>query len=98
MEQVDKGFEIIQNVIKMRWVPEILYSIKNGNTKYSDILNNIEFMSHTELQRKLKALVENKCLVKSEDDGGTEYHLTNLGYDLDHIFYHMVDLASKYFN
>lgn len=39
MEQIDKGFEIIQNVIKMRWVPEILFSIKEGNTKYSDILN-----------------------------------------------------------
>lgn len=97
MNQIDKGFEVIQDVIKMRWVPEILFSIKEGNNKYSDILKNVEFLSHTELQRKLKTLQENNCIIKEETQDGAIYKLTELGYDLDHVFYHIVDLADKYF-
>lgn len=34
---VSNGFEIVENLIKLRWVPEILYSIKSKNHRYSEI-------------------------------------------------------------
>lgn len=38
MTEYQKGIEIIQDLIKKRWVPEILHSIKLGNKTYTNIL------------------------------------------------------------
>ena len=52
------GFQVVQNLIKLKWVPEILESIANGNDRYSDILQSVPKISHTELQRKLNILIK----------------------------------------
>ncbi len=58
--KVFNGFEIVQDLIKLRWVPEILKSIDLGNQRYSEIQRSIPYISHTELNRKLAILTEKK--------------------------------------
>ena len=96
--KISSGFQIVQDLIKLRWVPEILKSIHLGNQRYSEILKSIPYISHTELNRKLSTLVEKNVLDKTVDDNNTCYSLLNFGKDLVHIFHHLEDLEDKYFN
>lgn len=89
------GFEIVHDLIKLKWIPEILKSIHCGNQRYSEILGSISYMSHTELNRKLAILVEKHVIDK--DTLENKYILKNFGKDLVHIFYHLEDLEEKYF-
>ena len=93
--KIFNGFEIVQDLIKLRWVPEILKSINQGNQRYSEILTSIPYMSHTELNRKLAILGEKKVIEKRDGDGS--YTLLEFGEDLVHIFNHLEDLEEKYF-
>ena len=94
---ISNGFQIVQDLIKLRWVPEILISIDLGNQRYSEILESIPYISHTELNRKLSILIENDVIEKIVDDNNIYYYLLNFGEDLVHIFYHLEDLEKKYF-
>ncbi len=95
--KVSNGFEIVQDLIKLRWVPEILKSINLKNCRYSEILSSIPYMSHTELNRKLAILIDRKVIDKKVDEDGISYELLEFGCDLVHIFYHLEDLEDKYF-
>lgn len=95
--KVFNGFEIVQDLIKLRWVPEILKSIELGNHRYSEILKSIPYMSHTELNRKLSVLIEKKVIDKVVKDNNISYFLLDFGEDLVHIFNHLEDLEDKYF-
>ena len=94
---ISNGFQIIQDLIKLRWVPEILKSINMGNQRYSEILTSIPHISHTELNRKLLTLMDKDVISKTEDDEATYYSLLEFGEDLVHIFNHLEDLEDKYF-
>ncbi len=95
-KNINSGFELLQDLLKLRWVPEILKSIDGGNHKYSEILSSIAYMSHTELNRKLKILLERQVIEKIDDEGEVGYDLLEFGEDLVHIFYHLEDLEKKY--
>ena len=96
--KVFNGFEIVQDLIKLRWVPEILKSIDLGNQRYSEIQRSIPYISHTELNRKLGILTEKKVIDKVVDDSkNTYYSLLSFGEDLVHIFNHLEELEEKYF-
>lgn len=97
MIRVDESFEEVHGMIRSRWIPEILDSIKAGNHSYGEILDSIDFISGTELNRKLSLLVEKKALVKHESAKRSHYELLDLGEDLHHIFHHLVELKEKYF-
>ncbi|MBC8589805.1 winged helix-turn-helix transcriptional regulator [Wansuia hejianensis] len=94
--KIFNGFEIVQDLIKLRWVPEILKSIDLGNHRYSQILRSIPYISHTELNRKLSTLVEKEVVSKTVVDNNTYYSLLDFGDDLVHIFNHLEDLEEKY--
>lgn len=94
MTEYQQGLEIIQDLISKRWIPEILCSISKGNENYTNILNSIEFLSQTELQRKLKVLEEYKCIEKDQDTG--KYELTVFGEEINHLFQHFYDLGKKH--
>lgn len=94
MNEYQKGIEVIQDLIKRRWVPEILLSVKMGNETYTNILNSIPNLSQTELQRKLKVLEEYDCIVKNDQE--LSYHLTEFGYEINHLFQHIYDLGQKF--
>lgn len=95
--KISNGFQIIQDLIKLRWVPEILKSIHLGNEHYSDILKSIPYMSHTELNRKLSILIEKNVIDKRIEGSDIYYSLHSFGKDLVHIFNHLEDLEDKYF-
>ncbi len=96
--KVFNGFEIVQDLIKLRWVPEILKSIDLGNQRYSEIQRSIPYISHTELNRKLAILTEKKVIDREVDDSkNTYYTLLSFGKDLVHIFNHLEELEEKYF-
>lgn len=95
--KVSNGFQIIQDLIKLRWVPEILKSIQFGNEHYSQILRSIPEMSHTELNRKLSILLEKNVIEKTVKDKTIYYSLQSFGKDLVHIIRHLEDLEEKYF-
>ena len=46
--------------------PEILGSIELGNRNYSEILRSIPYLSHTELNRKLKILIEKDVIKRGK--------------------------------
>ncbi len=94
--KIFNGFEIVHDLIKLRWVPEIIKSIHHGNHRYSEILRSIPYISHTELNRKLAILTRKKVIVKEKDEN-INYRLLEFGWDLIHIFQHLEDLQGKYF-
>lgn len=94
---ISNGFQIVQDLVKLRWVPEILKSLHLGNQRYSEILSSIPNISHTELNRKLSILIKRNVISKNTDENNISYSLLNFGEDLMHIFYHLEDLENKYF-
>lgn len=95
--KITNGFQIVQDLIKLRWVPEILTSIEGGNNRYSELLESIEYISHTELNRKLSILLEREVIDKTVDGRNTYYTLLPFGKDLVHIFHHLEELEERYF-
>ena len=93
---ISSGFEIIEDLIKLKWIPEILESIYSGNQHYTEIRRDIGEISHTELNRKLALLIEKETIEKYEDQGYTSYSLLEFGKELVHIFNHLVEIQEKY--
>lgn len=96
MSGFTEGFAMIQDIIKLKWIPEILVAIDTGSTRYSELLSIIPYLSHTELQRKLHVLMERGVVVKSCEIENCRYTLTPFGDDLVHIFRHFQDLSVRY--
>lgn len=90
------GFELIHDIVKLRWVPEIVIAIGEGNHQYSEILNSINEISHTELNRKLNVLLKKSAIIKKEEDHDKGYYLSSFGEDLEHIFKHFEEMSQKY--
>jgi len=95
-DKISSGLDIVQNLIKLRWVPEILRSIELGNKHYTEIHRSIPYLSHTELNRKLKVLIEKGVIKRVEEGNSIYYMLLDFGRDLVHIFRHLEDLEEKY--
>lgn len=95
-QKMSKGFELIHDVFRLKWIPEIIDSIAAENNRYSDIAGNIEYMSNTELNRKLAMLQEREVIVKDIIGGKEGYYLTSFGKDLNHIFNHFIEMSEKY--
>lgn len=96
MNQFIAGLEMIQDFMKLKWVPEILIAIDEGSQRYSKILANVEYISHTELQRKLNVLIQKKVVYKEEEKGHSIYKLSEFGDDIVHMIRHFVELGNKY--
>ena len=93
MKKFNANFINIQDVLRSKWVPEILISIENGCTSFSSILINVPYLSQTELTRKIKLLLHNGLIEKAE--AGT-YALRPFGKDLLHILICIQQLNEKY--
>lgn len=93
---INKGFEIIHDIVKLRWIPEIIFAIHLGHENYNDILNHVEGLSNTELNRKINVLMTHKAIIKKDDQPRSGYILTDFGKDLEHILSHFLEIAKKY--
>lgn len=94
---LSSGLQIVEDLIKLRWVPEILKSVNLGNSRYTDIQRSIDGISHTELNRKLTILIEKGAILRDEDENNISYGMLEFGQDLVHIFNHLEDLQEKYY-
>lgn len=94
---LSSGLQIVEDLIKLRWVPEILKSVNLGNYRYTDIQRSIDGISHTELNRKLTILIEKGAILREEDENNIFYEMLEFGEDLVHIFNHLEDLQEKYY-
>lgn len=90
--QMNEGFQLIHDIFRLRWIPEIVQTIGFKNLKYSQISSEIGEISNTELNRKIALLVERQVVEKTEQG----YQLSQFGKDLDHIFNHFVEMSEKY--
>lgn len=95
MSPCKEGFEIVQEVIKVKWVPEILLSLDSGNHQFNELLKSIPYLSHTELNRKLKFLAMRQLILKHETTK-QGYTLQPFGYDLLHILKNFEVLHNTY--
>lgn len=93
MNEYSNGLELIEDLFTKRWIPEIIHSISMGNKNYTKILESIDFISHTELNRKIKLLLDYDVIKKDDDK---TYNLTEFGFDINHIFGHIYDISEKY--
>ncbi|MCH4891046.1 transcriptional regulator [Acidaminobacter sp. JC074] len=90
--QMNEGFQLIHDLFRLRWIPEIVQTIGLKELKYTEISQEIGEISNTELNRKI-ALLLDRHVVKKTQDG---YALSAFGKDLDHIFNHFVEMSEKY--
>lgn len=97
MIKIDNEFDEVHGIIRSRWIPEILESIRRGNHYYGEIQASIEYISQTELNRKLNLLVDKGALDKKEQANRTRYEMKELGEELHHIFGHLFEVRNKYF-
>ncbi len=94
--KMSDGFQLIHDVFRLKWIPEIIDTIARDINRYTDIANSIEFISNTELNRKLTMLQERNVIIRVNIEGKEGYHLTAFGKDLNHIFSHFVEMSEKY--
>lgn len=95
MSPCKEGFEIVQSIMKVKWIPEILLSLDTGNHHFNEILKSIPYLSHTELNRKLKHLMLHNIITKNQKTE-REYILMPLGSDLLHIIRNFEGLVTTH--
>lgn len=93
---MSEGFRLIHDIFRLRWIPEIIAAIGVGRHGYNEILGEIEDISNTELNRKLKVLLERNVIEKREHLESSGYYLNAFGEDLNHIFNHFSEMSEKY--
>ena len=94
--RMSEGFQMIHDIFRLKWIPEIIGTMAMGNMRYTDIAESIEYLSNTELNRKLAVLQDREVVEKKTVDGKDGYVLTPFGEDLNHIFNHFVEMSDKY--
>ncbi len=94
--QMNEGFQLIHDIFRLRWIPEIIGAIAEEKHRYNDIAGHIEYISNTELNRKLALLQERQVIEKLSDEEKEGYYLTQFGKDLNHIFRHFIEMSEKY--
>lgn len=92
---LNKEFEFIHSIIKKQWVIEIITSLNEKPKKYTNLLSQLEYISKTELNRKLKLLLQNNVINK---DDGDHYVLEPLGKDLVSLSQLIHKIGRSYLN
>ncbi len=95
-EKMSEGFQLIHDIFRKKWIPEIIDTIASGNSSYTEIASSIDYISQTELNRKLAMLQDSDVIKKSSVQGKVGYFITPLGNDLNHIFNHFIEISDKY--
>lgn len=90
------GYEYIQSLLRLKWVPEIVEGLAKGHDRFSLLKKNIDFIGETELKRKLRYLVEAGVIVKTGRGHEVRYSLTTFGWEIDHLFSHIRDIWLRY--
>ena len=93
MVEFNSKFQDIQDILRLKWIPEILASIDSGKNSFSVILINIPYISETELNRKINALLTRHLIQKNEKG---LYELLPLGKSILYTLNHIQRVYQKY--
>jgi DNA-binding HxlR family transcriptional regulator len=75
-------------LLSKRWMTEVLFSIEEGNTRFTSLKEDLEHISDHILADRLKFLEQHELIHKSIVPGNpprTEYTLTGKGTELSQI-------------
>lgn len=87
------------DVLRSKWMVEVLTAILCGNTRFKDILTAIHGLSDKVLTERLRQMVDDRLLEKHECRGyppRVEYNLTDHGKRLYAIVYHMTEWGTEH--
>ena len=87
------------DVLRSKWVPEILTAIICGETRFQDIQMAVHGISDKVLTERLRQMVDDRLLEKTECYGyppRVEYRLTEHGKRLYAIVYRMTEWGQEH--
>ncbi len=76
------------SLLSKRWMTEVLFSIEEGNTRFTNLKEDLEHISDHILAERLKMLEQHELISKSYLPGNpprTEYELTAKGIELSEL-------------
>ena len=76
------------NILSKRWMTEVLFSIEEGHSRFTNLKEDLEFISDHILADRLKFLEQHELISKSYIAGNpprTEYALTAKGTELSDL-------------
>jgi len=85
-------------LLSKRWMTEVLFSIEEGNNRFTSLKENLEHISDHILADRLKYLEKHELVHKSYIPGNpprTEYALTDKGEELSEILGGLCDFAES---
>ncbi|HMG09312.1 MAG TPA: helix-turn-helix domain-containing protein [Mucilaginibacter sp.] len=86
------------NLLSKRWMTEVLFSIEEGNTRFTSLKEDLEHISDHILADRLKFLEQHELIHKSYVPGNpprTEYTLTCKGAELSQILEGLCNFAEN---
>ncbi len=85
---------VAQKYIKHKWIPIIIYLLeRDKEMTFSQLLDQIEFISNKRLSTSLKELIDNNLIIKQEDN---KYSLIGEGHQLARIIKLMSQFTGEY--
>src|SRR5476651_892137 len=84
------------NLLSKRWTTEVLFSIEEGNTRFTGLKENMEHISDHILADRLKLLEQNGLIHKSYLPGNpprTAYEMTGKGIQLSKLLGDLCNFA-----
>jgi DNA-binding HxlR family transcriptional regulator len=85
-------------LLSKRWMTEVLFSIEEGNNRFTSLKEDLEHISDHILADRLKYLEHHELVHKSYIPGNpprTEYALTDKGEELSEILGGLCDFAES---
>lgn len=84
------------NLLSKRWITEVLFSIEEGNNRFTMLKDVLQHISDNILADRLKLLEEYKLISKesfNEMPPRVEYTLTNTGHELSNLLGELCDFS-----
>jgi len=77
------------HLLSKRWLTDVLFSIEEGNSRFSSLKEDLKYISDNILADRLKLLEQHKLIVKNENvrevPARVEYALTKTGERLSEL-------------
>ncbi|WP_219226200.1 winged helix-turn-helix transcriptional regulator [Pedobacter antarcticus] len=86
------------NLLSKRWMTEVLFSIEEGNNRFTSLKEDLEHISDHMLGLRLKLLQQHELISKlqiKDSPPRTEYALTDKGLELSALLDNLCKFAEK---
>lgn len=86
-------------LLSKRWITEVLFSIEEGNSRFSSLKEDLRYISDNILADRLKLLEQHKLINRNDHTADitarVEYTLTDTGRSLSELLDGMCQFAEK---